>query len=44
MEKISNFISKKVISIDDGNLVGYVLNVIFDENLKNLGANIEKVE
>ena len=35
MEKISNFISKKVISIDDGNLVGYVLNVIFDENLKN---------
>lgn len=34
MEKISNFISKKVISLDDGNLVGYVLNVIFDENLK----------
>lgn len=34
MEKISKFISKKVISLDDGNLVGYVLNVVFDENLK----------
>lgn len=35
MEKVSNFISKKVISLDDGNLVGYVLNVLFDENIKN---------
>ena len=34
MEKASKYISKKVISIDDGNLVGYVLNIIFDNNLK----------
>jgi len=34
MEKISSYISKKVISLNDGNLVGYVLNVFFDDNLK----------
>lgn len=34
MEKVSTFISKKVISLEDGNLVGYVLNVFFDEQLK----------
>ncbi len=34
MEKISSFISKKVISLEEGNLLGYVINVVFDEDLK----------
>ncbi len=34
MEKISNIISKKVISLDNANQVGYVVNVIFDERVK----------
>lgn len=34
MEKVSEFISKKVISIEDGNLIGYVLNIMFDDQLK----------
>lgn len=34
MEKISSFISKKVISIEDAKQIGYVLNVIFDEKVK----------
>lgn len=36
MEKVSNFISKKVISIEEGNALGYVLNVIFDERVKTM--------
>lgn len=36
MEKISEFISKKIVSINSGNIVGYVLDVIFDEGLKKL--------
>ena len=36
MEKLSDFISKKVISLQSGELVGYVLNAIFDENVKTL--------
>lgn len=34
MEKISKLISKKVISLDDAKQVGYVLDVILDENVK----------
>lgn len=34
MEKISKLISKKVISLDDAKEVGYVLDVILDENVK----------
>ena len=34
MEKISNLISKRVISIDQANQVGYVLNVAFDDIIK----------
>ena len=34
MEKVSNLISKKVISLEDANQVGYVLNVIFDDRIK----------
>ena len=34
MEKVSSFISKKVISLAQGSVVGYVLNVVFDEKLK----------
>lgn len=34
MEKISSFISKKVISLEDAKQVGYVLNVTFDDNVK----------
>ena len=35
MEKISSYISKKVISIGDANQIGYVLNVVFDDKVKN---------
>lgn len=35
MEKISTYISKKVISLADANQVGYVLNVVFDDKIKN---------
>lgn len=34
MEKISSYISKKVISLNDANQIGYVLNIVFDDNLK----------
>ena len=34
MEKISSLISKKVISIEEGSLIGYVLDLVFDEELK----------
>ncbi len=34
MEKVSNLISKKVISLEDANMVGYVLNVIFDNDVR----------
>ena len=34
MEKISNYISKKVITLDEGEYAGFVLNVIFDEAYK----------
>ncbi len=40
MEKITNYISKKVISLDDGDMVGYVLNVFFDENIKTFNGLI----
>ncbi len=36
MEKLSSYISKKVISISDGNQIGYILNLQFDEELKTL--------
>ncbi len=36
MEKISNYISKKVITLDEGEYAGFVLNVIFDEDLNKL--------
>lgn len=35
MEKISKIISKKVISLEDATQVGYVVNVIFDDRIKN---------
>ena len=31
MEKLSDYISKKIITIEEGSLVGYVLNVSIDE-------------
>lgn len=34
MEKISNIISKKVISLESANQVGYVVDVIFDDRIK----------
>ena len=34
MEKVCNFISKKVLSLSQGSVVGYVLNVVFSEGLK----------
>ncbi len=34
MEKLSNIISKKVISLESANQVGYVVNMIFDERVK----------
>lgn len=34
MEKLSSFISKKIISLKEGNEVGYVLNLAFEEDLK----------
>lgn len=34
MEKISNIISKKVISLEEGQRLGYIINAIFDEDLK----------
>lgn len=40
MEKVSKFISKKVISLKDGVLLGYVLNVIFDDDLKTFSGLI----
>jgi sporulation protein YlmC with PRC-barrel domain len=40
MEKITSYISKKVISLDDGNMAGYVLNVFFDENIKTFAGLI----
>ena len=36
MEKLSDYISKKVISLQSGELVGYVLNAMFDESVKTL--------
>ena len=36
MEKISDSISKKVVSLESGNIVGYVLDILFDEELKKL--------
>ncbi len=36
MEKLSDYISKKVISLQSGELVGYVLNAMFDSNVKNI--------
>lgn len=35
MEKVSEYISKKVISLEKANQVGYVINVMFDEDIKN---------
>lgn len=34
MEKISSLISKKVISLNDANQIGYVLNVFFDDSIR----------
>lgn len=35
MEKISGLVSKKVLSLSQGNIVGYVLNIVFDDEIKN---------
>ena len=38
MEKISECISKKVVSLESGNVVGYILDAVFDDELKeNMG-------
>lgn len=36
MEKISNYISKKVITLGEGENAGYILNVVFDSDLNKL--------
>lgn len=36
MEKISNNISKKVISLHEGEFIGYILDAVFDEDLDSL--------
>lgn len=36
MEKLSDYISKKIISIEQGAIIGYVLDVNFDDELKML--------
>ncbi len=36
MEKISNYISKKVISLDEGENIGYIINVLFSDELSSL--------
>lgn len=36
MEKISNNISKKVISLNEGEFIGYILDAVFDEDLDSL--------
>lgn len=38
MEKISEEISKKILSLKSGNIVGFVLDVLFDEELKTLSG------
>lgn len=40
MEKISNEISKKVISLSSGNVIGYVLDILFNENLNEINGYI----
>ena len=34
MERIKSIVSKKVISVEEGKLCGYVLDLVFDENMK----------
>lgn len=36
MEKISSIISKKVVSVSEGELIGYILNVEFDDYIKQV--------
>ena len=36
MGKISKEISKKVVSLDSGNIIGYVIDVLFDESLHTI--------
>ena len=36
MKNLTNFLGKPVISLYEGNLEGYVKNVIFDKSLKKL--------
>ena len=36
MEKVSNFISKKLITLDKGENAGYILNVVFDGDLNRI--------
>ncbi len=36
MEKLSSLISKKIISLQEGELVGYCINALFNEDLKSL--------
>ena len=36
MEKLNSYISKKVISLDSGSLIGFVLDMVFDESLSLL--------
>lgn len=36
MEKISEEISKQVISTNGGNIIGYIIDILFDEELENI--------
>ena len=36
MNSLKSFISKKVVSLGEGKLIGYVLNVCLDQKLNNL--------
>ena len=40
MEKVSSYISKKVISIEEGNIIGYILDIVFDESFTKCQAFI----
>lgn len=36
MEKVSNFISKNLITLDKGENAGYILNIVFDDDLNRI--------
>ena len=38
MEKLSEYISKNIISLNSGNIIGYVVDVLFDEETKKVSG------